>query len=291
MNRVWEFLDKIKEKRKDGFLILVLKLLYQIGKAEWFGNIIIMLLSIFIPIAFQSENKTVFWILTGLLGGYYAFIQFCINYKKWSEHRRGRLFRTLELHSETVSSVACFVEERKNWQQECFDRTAEIVCSKVQKLFSNELNIETRTSVEYVFEKDEGGKLVKQIKMVGRQSAQRQNAHRTRTFEGRSHYYVYRIFENNNVGLNRLNTEQINNNDIWFVNKNHSISINEYWGIAVADVNGNVLFVLQIDFLDELVMNDRERKQFVDDYLKLFIQILRLAFLQDNSIIKNEEEG
>lgn len=280
---MWKLIDNMNEKHENNFFVLLLKLLYKLGKNAIINSILIIVLSIFIPITYQYEEKRIFVLLLIFLVLYLIFYHICIGYEKYSKHRRARFFRALEIHSETISSIACLVADDNNWQENFFAPTAEIVCGEIQRFFRNEFDIKTRISVEYVFKKQDLENEEEFIKMVGRQSSERQNGHRTRKISKKKQYYVYKIFESNNKGLHRLSVDQIKNKNLWY--KNHDIDIKEYWGIAVASSDNRILFVLQIDFIDSINLKDNEIPNFIDDYLKLFVQTLRLAFLQDNSII------
>ena len=280
---MWDLLDKLKDKNSDSLLYIILKLLYLIGKTEWLNSLIMIIVSIFIPIAYDDNMPLFVGLIIGVIV-YFAFTQICISYKKHSEYRSSRLFRALDLHSETLSSVACQVESSEDWQSHFFEPTAQIVCSKIHDFFYNELKINTRVAVEYVFETQEANDVVKNIKMVGRQSQKRQNASRVKKLCEKSIYYIYRVFENNNVGINTLSEHQIKDKTIWYRNEKHDSDVKEYWGIAVANKNDEVAFVLEIDFLKVTKISEKDRQKFISDYMRMFIQTLRLSFLQDGNI-------
>lgn len=271
---MWKLIDD--NKHKDKIFINLLRLVYSIFRSEFVSYIVLTIITLFIPVVFQSDDKTPFWILITLFIIISALKYLCFSYKKHCEHQTNRIFRTLDLQSETVSSINYLILSTPKWQKNFFEKTCEIVCSKVKELFSAELNLKTRVSVEYVHSNNKNNQ--KMIKMVGRQSSSRQNASREKLFADKKKYYIYKIFDCNNSGENILRKQEIDEPQNWFTNKLHNVKVNEYWGIAIEE-NNIVKFVLQIDFLDETKMKDSEIHSFIKDNLRTFIQIIRMSYL------------
>ncbi len=274
---MWNWLDKVKQK--NNLWSNTLRFLYSWGKIEWLWDIIGNLILLFIPICWIPSFKLAI-VLLCLFPFCVAFKYICLNYKKHSEYESSRIFRVLDLQSEAISSIACLVEESPTWQDEIFQRTSEIVCSKIHDLFLSELDLKTRVSVEYVEHRTENNFII----MVGRQSYRRQNGKRTKVLSEKKAYFIYKVFENNNEGVNILEKAELKDENYW--HRNHDVDVRAYWGIAVADNQRDVKFVIQIDFLDDLKMDEQASMEFIKLYLNTFTQTLRFAYLQDSNIIR-----
>ena len=97
-------------------------------------------------------------------------------------------------------------------------------------------------------------------------------------------YYSYQIFVNNNKGMNILEAKEIQNKSIWYKNPENNVDVKRYIGIAVSVLDDEkVNFILQIDFLDEFKFgkhdSEEEIKNFVDQYLLSYVNIVTLAYL------------
>ena len=274
---MWNWLDRIKHKNNLG--ANALRFIYSLGRIEWLWDIINSLIVLFIPILWGPCLRISITLL--ILFPFCVFFKYiCLNYKKHSEYEASRLFRVLDLQSEALSCSAYLIEAVPNWREVIFEKTSEVVCSKIHDLFLSELHINTRVSVEYVEHKNNKDFIV----MLGRQSHDRPNLKKVKELSQKERYFIYSIFKDNAVNLNILEKEQIDDRRYWY--KNHDIDIKAYWGIAVADDSGKVRFVLQIDFLDDLEMNRNESIKFVKRYLNTFKQMLRCAYWQDLNIKK-----
>lgn len=278
---MWKFLDKYKERHTNSVVVSFFRLIYAIFKIDWVTYIALTIVTLFIPITYDAENWEGFWSLFGVFIFITILKYTCLSYKRHKEFLGNRIYRALDLQSETISSVNFYISSSDKWQKHIFEKTCEIVCAKIKELFTEELKVKTRVSVEYVYFDDKKGK--KMIKMLGRQSAARQNGSREKPLADKEQYYVYKIFNQNNCGENILKKDEIQEPKNWFTNKKHSVKVSEYWGITVEE-DDEVKFVLQIDFLDETKLKDSEIHSFINDYLRTFIQIIRMAYLTGSSI-------
>ena len=89
---------------------------------------------------------------------------------------------------------------------------------------------------------------------------------------------------NNNKGMNILESKEIQNQSIWYKNPENNVDVKKYIGIAVSVLDDEkVNFILQIDLLDDFKFgrNDSEEeiKNFVDQYLLSYVNIVTLAYL------------
>lgn len=284
LKMLWNFIDKHKDK--DNVLIKLISLLYSVGKNGFICEIVSSIILLFIPnLFFNGETKkAIALIIVFVL--VVAFKYLCIGYKNHQSYVSRQLYRVLQLQSEAASSMSVHVEGSIDWQKNIFENTCQIVCSKIRELFLTELKIKTRISVETVV--DNKTKNQKEIKMFGRQSANRQNTIRTKALKDKEKYFIYKIFDTNNVGENILKKQEIENALYWYKNPKHNVKVYEYWGIAVPDLEDNVLFVLEIDIIDNIKITEKERKEFINNYLKTFIQLIKLAYLLENEYIVKE---
>ena len=84
--------------------------------------------------------------------------------------------------------------------------------------------------------------------------------------------------------MNILESEKIHDPNIWYKNLENNVDVKKYIGIAVSVLDDEkVNFILQIDFLDDFKVgkkdSEEEIKNFVDQYLLSYVNIVTLAYL------------
>lgn len=97
-------------------------------------------------------------------------------------------------------------------------------------------------------------------------------------------YYAYKIFLNEEDGVNVLDETEINNDKVWYKNPVHTTDVKKYIGIAVKAYDKNDLkFILQIDFLDTFSIDGHDSKEdikgFVENYLTPYINLIHVSYL------------
>lgn len=156
------------------------------------------------------------------------------------------------------------------------------VCSKIHEEFKEVYKCDVRVSVEYVFEKNTDNSIDTYRKMAGRYSNERVKPKKATTLSSREKYFSYKIFHNNLGGLHVLNEEDFSNPDIWYATE-HNIKIYHYLGIANSFNDKDVVFILQIDCLQNFNFgnnnSDKDIKSFVDAYIKPYANIISVAYL------------
>lgn len=283
MNKIWDWIDKIKNE--DNGFVSFLKWCYAIGKISWIHAVISAAAGILIPIFFEMSyyKSMAVAIAFAILDILYAYI--CNEYQKKLFISRKFTSELLEEFSSLIKSLNIFVQNESEWKSKIFRTTSEMVCEKIYSIFKEVFKCETRISVEYVFLKTIQNRNPEQhVKMAGRKSRHRSKTRKSIPLEKKQKYYSYQIFVNNNKGMNILESKEIQNQSIWYKNPEKNVDVKKYIGIAVSVLDDEkVNFILQIDLLDDFKFgrNDSEEeiKNFVDQYLLSYVNIVTLAYL------------
>lgn len=283
MNKVWDWIDKIKNE--DSGFASFLKWCYAIGKISWIHALVSAAAGILIPIFFEKNcyKSMVGAIVIAILDILYAYI--CNEYQKKLFISRKFTSELLEEFSSLIKSLNIFVQNETEWKSKIFRTTSEMVCEKIYSIFKEVFKCETRISVEYVFQKTiQNRNPVQHVKMAGRKSRHRSKTRKSVPLEKKRKYYSYQIFVNNNKGMNILESEKIHDPNIWYKNLENNVDVKKYIGIAVSVLDDEkVNFILQIDFLDDFKVgkkdSEEEIKNFVDQYLLSYVNIVTLAYL------------
>ena len=283
MNKIWDWIDKIKNE--DNGFVSFLKWCYAIGKISWIHAVISAAAGILIPIFFEMSyyKSMAVAIAFAILDILYAYI--CNEYQKKLFISRKFTSELLEEFSSLIKSLNIFVQNESEWKSKIFRTTSEMVCEKIYSIFKEVFKCETRISVEYVFLKTIQNRNPEQhVKMAGRKSRHRSKTRKSIPLEKKQKYYSYQIFVNNNKGMNILESKEIQNQSIWYKNPENNVDVKKYIGIAVSVLDDEkVNFILQIDFLDEFKFgkhdSEEEIKNFVDQYLLSYVNIVTLAYL------------
>lgn len=286
-----KFRDKIinwieDQKNDETILTHVLKIAYIMGKKQWIHAIITSLSGIFIPILWEKEK----WILFGIslfimiLDILYAYV--CTEYQSYLFVQRRFASELLSEQSALIKSINIEIQNNPNWKSTIFKTVSGLVCGEIYRIFKEILKCEVRVSIEYVFNKlsNTTSKTEKHIKMAGRKSHNRGTVKKSIPLSKRNRYYSYKIFINNNRGINVLEEEQLKNAAIWYKNPANSTNVKKYIGIAVSlDDEEDVRFILQIDCLDDNILEeyskDDDIRQFIEKHFMTYINIVSLAYL------------
>ena len=280
---IFGWLDSIK--KEDTGLVLFLKWCYSIGKISWIHAVITAAAGILIPIFYSKEQYgyMIIVIVFAILDIIFAYI--CNEYQKELFLRRRFTSELLEEFSSLIKSLSIFVENDSNWKRKIYRTTSEMVCDKLYNIFKDVFKCETRISVEYTFQKRLAtNKFEKQVRMAGIKSRHRSQTRKAIPLERKKKYHSYQIFINNNLGMNILKADDIKDDSIWYKNPDNNVDVKRYIGIAVSVLdNKEVNFILQIDFLDDFKFGkhdtEEEIKNFVDNYLLSYINVVTLSYL------------
>lgn len=283
MSKLVKWLNK--KRAEDTVLSQILKLGYSVGKKSWLHTVISALLGIVIPIFFDKGKMASFSIsvLILVLDIIYAYI--CSSYQKISYTQRKFAFEILTDQSSLLKSIVIDIENNDGWKNKIFKTVSDLVCEKIYQTFKEVFNCETRVAVEYVFNKNtKTGQNVKHVKMSGRRSSTRATVRKSMALEKREKYYSYKIFINNNNGVNVLDIEEMQNQDVWYKNPRNTVDIKKYVGIAVSIYDENeVKFILEIDFIDDFSFGENndniDIKKFIEQYLMAYINIISISYL------------
>lgn len=274
-----------KKKSEDSALTQFLKLGYSIGQKSWLHAIISALLGIVIPIIYDKGKFVLFGLLLVVLVVDIVYVYVCNSYQKMSYTQRKFATEILSDESSLLKSIAIEIENNSGWKNKIFKTVSDLVCEKLYRNFKEVFNCETRIAIEYIFNKStKNAESVKHVKMAGRRSSNRATVKKSMALEKRKNYYSYKIFLNNNNGVNILSETQIQNKDIWYKNPNNIVDVKKYVGIAV-DVydEKEVKFILEIDFLDDFIFGDNnddmDIKKFIEQYLMAYINVINIAYL------------
>lgn len=282
-NRIIQWIDK--HKNEDTSLIQFLKFGYSIGKKSWIHTIISAVLGIIIPILFDIGNYFWFGVFIIFMISDIFFAYLCNEYSQKSYLKRKFAHKILSDQSSLLKSVLIEIENNNNWKNKIFKTVSDLVCEKIYQNFKEVFNCETRVSVEYVFHKDtKNAQNVKHIKMSGRRSNIRSTVKKSVVFDKKKKYYSYKIFLNNNNGVNILDEQKINDESIWYKNPNHMTDVKKYVGIAVNVYDeAEVKFIVEIDFIDDFTFGENnseiEIKKFIEDYLTAYINLVSISYL------------
>lgn len=209
----------------------------------------------------------------------------CNVYQQVAYEQRKFASEILADESSLLKSIVIEMENNPNWKNKIFKTVSDLVCEKIYQNFKEVFNCETRVAVEYIFNKStKTSSKVKYVKMAGRRSGKRSVVKKSTMLEKRKNYYSYKIFINNNNGVNVLNTDEIQNKDIWYKNPKNNINVQKYVGIAVSVYDENeVKFILEIDFIDNFSFGDNNTdldvKIFIEQYLMSYINIISISYL------------
>lgn len=285
---MFDWIDK--NKHKDTLGIMTLKLLYIIGKNDIANAIIILFTGIAIPIAFDSKKFLLFWIILIFTVCWIVFNIICKRFKDRKHQQQELAYDVLKNQSSLINTLNIEIKSNPQWKTKSLKTMSEIVCEKIQHMFKDILNCDTRVSVEYIFNKKgsiDKGRNNRYVKMAGRRSSDRDTCKKAVLLESRNKYYSYRVFTENKSGINILSDEDINGaNTLWYHNPSHQHKdkIRRYLGIAVSVTDDNkVDYILQIDCLDDVQIgknsDEKDIKVFINKYLNTYINCINLAYL------------
>ena len=283
MKKIYKWFDK--HKNEDTSFVQFLKLMYSIGQKSWIHTMISAILGIIIPILYENETYFLFCIciIFTILDILFAYM--CNEYYQISYLKRKFAQEILSDQSSLLKSVLVEIENNNSWKTKVFRTVSDLVCEKIYLNFKEVFKCETRVAVEYIFNKNtKSDNNVKHIKMSGRRSNKRSTVKKSVVFEKRKKYYSYKIFLNNNNGVNILDEEKINDGNVWYKDPSHITKVKKYVGIAVNVCDENeVKFILSIDFMDDFTFGDNndetEVKQFIEEYLTAYINLISISYL------------
>ena len=283
IKKLFKWFDK--HKNEDSSLVQFLKLMYSIGQKSWIHTMISAILGIIIPILYEKDDYITFsmFIFFMILDIMFAYI--CNEYYQLSYLKRKFSQEISSDQSSLLKSILVELENNNYWKSKIFKTVSDLVCEKIYQIFKEVFKCETRVSVEYVFNKNtKTAQNVKHIKMSGRRSNKRSTVKKSVIFEKRKKYYSYKVFFNNNNGVNILDETKINNEKVWYKDPNHITNVKKYIGIAVSlSDDDKVKFILSIDFLDDFTFgennSEEEIKQFIEDYLTAYINLISISYL------------
>lgn len=279
---MYEFLEKYRGK--DSSLALFVQWVYSFGLKTWIHGIISALSGIFTGMLF--ENGYLLWgtiaLIITIIDILYA--QVCHDYSKKRYDQRKFAAEVLEGESSLINSIYYLIQTNSSWKKDVFKKTSQLVCDRLHEIFKTIFSCETRISVEFVFTKTEKNRDEKYFQMAGRNSNHITTFKNAVKSEKRKKYYSYKIFINNNLGVNVLREDDINNEDTWYKNPANNTKVKQYIGIAVSTTNPDtVAFILQIDCLDTIIFgenNDNDDiNKFINQYILTYVNTLKMAYL------------
>lgn len=283
MNKLFKWLRQ--RKNEDTSFSHFLKLGISIGQKSWIHAIISAVSGIIIPLFFSSGHYILFYILLFFLILDILYAYLCNWYQQKAYKQRKFASEILSDESSLLRSIVIEMENNFNWKNKIFKTVSDLVCEKLYQNFKEVFNCETRIAVEYIFNKNtKSAPNIKHVKMAGRRSITRSTVRKSTTLDKRKKYYSYKIFINNNSGVNILNSEQLQNEDIWYNSHRNNRKVKKYVGIAVSVYDETqVKFILEIDFMDEFIFgennNDEDIKTFIEQYLMAYINIISISYL------------
>lgn len=280
----YDYFDNNKDK--DTLFIQICKVLYTFEINAIPHIILSILLGIFVPILWEAN---VIWSLVLLFFFILENIFYCICEKYHVRTFEERKFAAdiLADQSALSNSIAILLHDSNNWKNEIYKKTSDMVCTKLHEEFKSVYKCDVRVSIEYTFEKEIGGARELCRKMAGRCSNDRAQPKRSTKLSARYQYYSYKIFADNAVGIHYLDEKDINGEESstkkWFKNPRHNINVVQYIGLANSLNDQDVLFILQIDFLERFNFGknntEKEVTNFVNAYLKPYVNIISIAYL------------
>lgn len=283
MNKLYRWLEQ--HKNTDASWFQFLKLMYSLGKKAWLHTAFSALLGIAIPISYDEGKRKLFVLLIVLMLADIVYAQVCNQYYQISGLKTKFAKEILSDQSSLLKSVLIEIENNNCWKNKIFKTVSDLVCEKIYQNFKEIFKCETRVSVEYVFNKQtKTGQVTKYIKMAGRRSNKRCTVKKSVVFEKREKYYSYKIFLNNNKGVNILDEGKINNQKIWYKDPKHMTNVKKYVGIAVNVYDEDeVKFILSIDFIDNFDFGENNTEddinEFIENYLTAYINLISISYL------------
>lgn len=274
-----------KKRNEDTTFAQFLKLGFSIGQKSWIHAIISAISGIVIPLFFSSGQYILFTILLLILICDILYAYICNEYQQNSYKRRKFASKILADESSLLKSIVIEMENNFNWKNKIFGTVSNLVCEKLYQNFKEVFNCETRIAVEYTFYKNtKSSQKIEYVKMAGRRSVTRSTVRKSTLLEKRKKYYSYKIFVNNNNGINILDTAELHNEDIWYTNPKNNTDIKKYVGIAVSVYDENqVKFILEIDFIDDFSFGENndsiDIETFIEQYLMAYINIISISYL------------
>lgn len=278
---MFKWIDTHKNDNK--FWVNLLKTLYSLGKIEVVHSIVVTLLGLLIPFLFDIGQ---FWwaivcIVFLILSIIFNYV--CSKYQKHQYKQRELAAKVLENQSSLINTLNIELKSNQQWKATVFKKISEIVCEKIQHIFKDILQCNTRVSIEYVFNKKDLNKVEKFVKMSGRRSPNRDTCKKSILLNKRSKYYSYKLFTDNKIGINILSEDQIKQKTLWYKNPSHETDVKKYIGIAVSvQDDEHVDYILQIDCLDEIVFGKNDTNEeialFINQYLKAYINVVSLSY-------------
>lgn len=273
-----------KYKSKDTSWALFIKFIYSFGLKTWIHGIISALSGIFTGMLF--ENGYILWGVVALfitiLDIIYASI--CHSYSKKKFEQRKFAAEILEGESSLINSMFYLMQTTCSWKKDIFKNTSQLVCDRLHETFKSTFSCETRVSVEFAFTKEVKNNEEEYFQMAGRNSNHITTFKNAVKSEKRKKYYSYRVFINNNLGVNVLREADIKNGELWYKNPANTTDVKQYIGIAVSTTDPDkVAFILQIDCLDTMVFgennSDEDINEFVNQYILTYVNTLKVAYL------------
>lgn len=283
MNNLIKWLRK--KKVEDTILTHILKLGLIIGQKTWVHAITSATLGIIIPILFDNGHFILFSLCFIILILDIMYSYLCSSYQKIMYEQRKFASEILSDESSLLKSILIEMENNNGWKGKIFKTVSDLVCEKLYQNFKEVFNCETRIAIEYTFNKNiKNLQYAKYVKMSGRRSHSRSTVKKPIKLDAREKYYSYKIFINNNHGVNILSENDIQNEKIWYKNPSNNTDIKKYIGIAVSIYDEHeVKFILEIDFLDNFIFgennNDDDIKVFIEQYLMAYINIISISYL------------
>lgn len=295
INKLYNFADTLKDK--DGILANLFKFLYGIFSNASIQTVTNTFLGVLIPCIVVKNNKLLWQncLLTmGSLALINATFQICNNYKNRNFNDRKFASLIVDRCSWIINSISIDIYKRSNYKNNILKVVGDMVCSEISSICKSIYGIETRVSIEYIFERNTNGKSESFTKMISRYSPKRQGvrnkAYKINNRERKS-YFSNQVFRNNKTGIYFLLRSDIRNPEKWFINPNHENKTVQYLAIAQTVDGQNVSFIFQIDSLSrELFGNNKEEaEEFANKHLIIFVNLLCLAYTLNMD--KNKKVG
>lgn len=277
--RIYNWLNKNKDS--ENILIQLLRLIYTVEISTPVHVILSSIIGIFIPLLISKHLAlSIILLIIFVLGNILHFVSEGFHTKNFEERKFAK--NILADQSSLINSMGIIINTDPHWKNIIFKEMCDAVCSKIHEEFKEVYKCDVRVSVEYVFEKNTDNSIDTYRKMAGRYSNERVKPKKATTLSSREKYFSYKIFHNNLGGLHVLNEEDFSNPDIWYATE-HNIKIYHYLGIANSFNDKDVVFILQIDCLQNFNFgnnnSDKDIKSFVDAYIKPYANIISVAYL------------
>lgn len=273
-----------KYENKTTTFAMFLKLAYSFGLKTWVHGLISALSGIFTSLMFEWGYIVWGIVLTIITLLDIIYSQICHDYSKKRFEDRKFASEILEGEASLINSIYCLIQTNPSWNQSVFKTVSQLVCDRLHETFKNTFSCDTRISVEFVFDKEIKNGKVQYFQMSGRNSKHVTSFKKAVKSEERKQYYSYKIFINNNLGVNILRENDICNSSVWHKNPANNTKVKQYIGIAVsANTPDSVDFILQIDCLDEMIFGKNNTNDdiydFVNKYILTYVNTLKLAYM------------